>query len=643
MEKEIRFQSVSDRGVFCYLIDNEQPFLIKTAAEYHPTIASYINSAKPIPGKTQILLTALGAGEYWMNNVNGDYFTEEDLAHDGEDYGHKTFEKFAKIYKHHINKDPTKSYGDVALAVYNPKFHRVELIVVLDNEKSPDLVERINNGDYPEWSMGCRVKYDICSICGNKAPTRAQYCEHLKYYMGRIHPATGKMVYAINPRPVFFDISQVLIGADKTAKTLMKVASVKGASEYKHAEIEKEIPTNGPPASVEDVLTAIPEVKAREIPFDKGLLNNLAEKQTLPKILSTMLGLGMFPKPREFQRIILVRSGMGGLADELDSRNMHFDPDMETAIGPVHDNMVGISPDNFDDSIAKMLLPQMANRSYAKPHLVNRIIIMSKTASAPEYDTDAIKLGSDESIYPKINVNRPNDERKPVPLPVLMALIAGAYSAIANPIKATSVIGKAMTHPLVMASLGLAAPTIFNHLTEPRSKGNSDPSTIGHQEPEIMNMLEHIEQQKQQPLLKVGMSRPAVGAALAFGAPGLAYMMSNRLNKSMTEQPDYSEGKIKKFIRKYPEIVGAIGAVEGLQTLRDKPGMLNYALKAKDFMRGLSKTASAGDFLVDSMVWPLAMGGAHLPSRIVSSMLDQAVFTGSKKLLSKKQDHNTIR
>ena len=232
MDKLLIFPGQTDKGIFTYVIDTEKKHLEKTAAEYHPTIAAYINSAKPIRGKTQILLTALGAHEYWGVNANGDAFPEEALAHEGPDYGYKTFELHAKAYKHHVNKDPTAAYGDVPLAVYNPVFHRVELIVSLDNERAPDIVKRIEQGDYPDWSMGCKVPFDICSICGNKAPSRAYYCEHLKYYIGRIHPETGKMAYAINTRPKFFDISQVLIGADRIAKTLMKVAST-ARQEYK--------------------------------------------------------------------------------------------------------------------------------------------------------------------------------------------------------------------------------------------------------------------------------------------------------------------------------------------------------------------------------------------------------------------------
>jgi hypothetical protein len=191
LDKLLTFPGKSDRGIFTYVIDAERSYLEKTAAAYHPTISAYINNAKTIKGKTQILLTALGAYEYWGANVNGDAFFETALAHEGQDYGYKTFETYA-----HVNKDPNAAYGDVSLSVYNPVFHRVELIVLLDNAKAADIVTGIESGEYPDWSMGCRVPFDVCMNCGNKAPTRKQYCECLKYYLGRIHPQTGRLCAA---------------------------------------------------------------------------------------------------------------------------------------------------------------------------------------------------------------------------------------------------------------------------------------------------------------------------------------------------------------------------------------------------------------------------------------------------------------
>jgi hypothetical protein len=113
----------------------------------------------------------------------------------------------------------------VKKAFWNPKMHRVELLIVVDNKKDPEWVDRVNDGDFPAVSMGCRIKYDVCSRCGNVAPTRAQYCDHVRNAMNQVNP-DGTKNYVHNPSPNFFDISRVFRPADRTGYTLKKVAHV---------------------------------------------------------------------------------------------------------------------------------------------------------------------------------------------------------------------------------------------------------------------------------------------------------------------------------------------------------------------------------------------------------------------------------
>lgn len=69
----------------------------------------------------------------------------------------------------------------------------------------------------------CKVPYDVCTECGNRAPTRKQYCKHLKYEMNRINERGVKHA-ALNPNPRFFDSSWVTRPADRTGFMLKKVA-----------------------------------------------------------------------------------------------------------------------------------------------------------------------------------------------------------------------------------------------------------------------------------------------------------------------------------------------------------------------------------------------------------------------------------
>ena len=202
----------------------------------------YIKNVSPEPGKTLLLLLALGASETYGPNRNGDGFPEHPVAARGKTASsdrkwyvppgeelkehYQSFETNpAHAFKHHANRDPAKASGVVKKAFWNPRMHRVELLAAVDNDKDPEWVQRTNDGEFVPVSMGCRIKRDVCSICGNEAPTRADYCDHAKYSMNQILP-DGQKVYVHNPSPDFFDISRVFRPADRIGYTLKKVAEV---------------------------------------------------------------------------------------------------------------------------------------------------------------------------------------------------------------------------------------------------------------------------------------------------------------------------------------------------------------------------------------------------------------------------------
>jgi hypothetical protein len=214
---------------------NGRPFtdvaggVTKTAGE----ALDYIKNVKPVPGKTLVLVLALGAEEAYGPNRNGDGFPEKPVkAKDGKGYWVEPGEELVKHYKtfenghafqHHVNKDPAKASGKVLKSFWNDKMKRVELLVAIDNDKDPEWVNRLSDGEFPAVSMGCKITHDVCSICGNRAKTRAQYCDHAKFQMNNLLP-DGRRVYVHNPSPNFFDISRVFRPADRTGYTLKKVA-----------------------------------------------------------------------------------------------------------------------------------------------------------------------------------------------------------------------------------------------------------------------------------------------------------------------------------------------------------------------------------------------------------------------------------
>ena len=298
----------------------------KTASEAE----SWASSITETPGKTFILVLAMGANEFYGPNRNGDAFKESELKK-----SHQTFETNAHVFKSHVNKDPAKSLGKVLKSFYNDEMHRVELVLEIDNTKAPDTVEKINSGSSVAVSMGCKIKYDVCSICGNKAPTRAQYCTHLRNELNKIY-SDGRIVCADNPNPKFFDISIVWRPADKTGYMLKKVASDRelgGSSAWlaeklaarvtlarylnKAAEIEKLVSGIGigvdndgvEPANEDGFLnkqwltTVVPKIKSSFVELadeDKQFLST----RNLPRVLSTLSSMGIFLATPEFLDLV---------------------------------------------------------------------------------------------------------------------------------------------------------------------------------------------------------------------------------------------------------------------------------------------------------------------------------------------------
>ena len=188
------------------------------------------------PGEVPVHLIAVGATESYGPNRNGDGFKRAAC----EKY-HPTFKKYARWYRHHENKDPSKGRGIIKLSAYNEEMDRIELLVSLFSTKeaadrhnglvADEEMEKLAKGDDIAVSMACRVSHDVCSSCGNKAKTRAEYCDSsmckhggLKSNIAKVYE-DGMVLHADNPDPNFFDISQVFRPADRIGYVLGKAAA----------------------------------------------------------------------------------------------------------------------------------------------------------------------------------------------------------------------------------------------------------------------------------------------------------------------------------------------------------------------------------------------------------------------------------
>lgn len=216
---------LSSRGLLGH---DKQAFVKRAGAEFAEKISTIKFAKDEIP----VHLIAIGATEDYGPNRNGDGFTRNCCR----DY-HQTFEKFARFYRDHANKNPAKSFGIVKASHYNDAMRRIELICALNGSKeaaernggllADKELEKLANDKDIAVSMACKIPFDKCSACGNLARTRNEYCDAiengghckaggLKRNIGKVL-ADGHVLHADNPNPTFFDISHVFRPADRIA------------------------------------------------------------------------------------------------------------------------------------------------------------------------------------------------------------------------------------------------------------------------------------------------------------------------------------------------------------------------------------------------------------------------------------------
>lgn len=364
--------------------------LEKTAsnkATLHPEIAERMSkiAEEKDPNKLYVLVNALGAGEYYGANANGDYFEEKYLDKKAADWGHATFtDPRSGVYRHHRNKDVNKSMGKVDTAVWNPRMKRVELIVCILRDRAralghESLITALDNDEHPSVSMGCKVKYDVCSICAHKSKTRSDYCTHARSMMNRILP-DGRKVFVYNPFPRFFDISFVVIGADKISYAMAKVASVSPelsaelakmaglrdpdldvskSAELKTSQIEKHV------VGVAEKI--VPDIESRGKSLDRDTIKGLA-KEPLPNALAATTAAGIVLRPEEYQDLVLHRAGKSKMADDLASRGIVF--------GPTHkvDRTLPIG-NSVSEKTAALVASYMSERSCFLPFVPGRVLL----------------------------------------------------------------------------------------------------------------------------------------------------------------------------------------------------------------------------------------------------------------------------
>lgn len=352
------------------------------------------------------MVVPLGADESWEQTTNGDAFKREMLAPENPEWGHKSFERHANAFRNHRNSNPELGFGDVPFTVFNPEMDRVEGVWRLDRDRAQkvgalDVVERIAKNGAAEISMGCRVPYDVCSYCGNRAKNVRQYCSHVRNPgFGAIN-AVGELMRVFNPWPKFFDLSDVRVPAAPEAHVLMLISpelakqshtktssgarfvvpsAVLGAERYGTSASGLLVPQHYKASSaaehvkLSDIVKRAPVLEAQVIrPLQRAegeiteekIKSSGVEGLPLPSVLSTMASLGIVCSPEEICRVIEASTG--------ERHKVPATLEIKQAWDSVTDSHPHLSSGFYSPVIADKLRGMVPDRSIFFPHLPERI------------------------------------------------------------------------------------------------------------------------------------------------------------------------------------------------------------------------------------------------------------------------------
>lgn len=206
-------------GVGMEIVDNGD--LVKSAEKKNTEtiFGKSYDELKPDKKHVGIHVVALGDEEHYGPNRNMDAMPADSLRK-----YHDTFVTHGHVFRHHRNKDPKKSIGDIVASAYNEPMGRVELFIHADKDKAAPELERLERDGEIPFSMALNENWDECSKCHQRrsGANDPKQCVHIREHLGEMSE-DGKRIYMINREYTFFDISFVGKPADRIAWDLMKV------------------------------------------------------------------------------------------------------------------------------------------------------------------------------------------------------------------------------------------------------------------------------------------------------------------------------------------------------------------------------------------------------------------------------------
>jgi hypothetical protein len=315
-----------------------------------PSTADFCNRIERSPDFSYHIIIPIGVGEIWGHNFRSDLVFRQEMIPDinspefqRRPYGFPTFST-AHFFAHHRNK-PHLGHpvlGDVQFVTLNDKMQWVETVVRINlpsvEQHEPQLLTGILHGQFPV-SMGLLALADVCTYCGNvrNTPT-SKACIHITHpkdggELGRIYP-DGRVAGMANIKPRFFDISDVIRGADSIGYSLKKVAEDASAAAVAAATVKqdrivirealkalkqrgvlqlvKPVPAGGGEEleKLSLVKKAAKTLADEEPDIDHNVLTKQANLHGAENLLSAMAMQGVLLRPHEFQAVHLADDPM---------------------------------------------------------------------------------------------------------------------------------------------------------------------------------------------------------------------------------------------------------------------------------------------------------------------------------------------
>ena len=183
------------------------------------------------PEYVYVVVRALSANR---PNSNGDCFPHEELVRLDPILHRPVYASFVGkgVYVNHTHTDDPRYAKGIILDsryVQGSDDNYVELLLGIDRKKDPVFSRDVERGLINKFSMGASVQFTRCSVCGNEARRKEEFCPCIaQSKMREVKGADGekKLAYELCYGVTFNELSAVSDPADETAQTLAKIAKV---------------------------------------------------------------------------------------------------------------------------------------------------------------------------------------------------------------------------------------------------------------------------------------------------------------------------------------------------------------------------------------------------------------------------------